>query len=56
LAIVDSSNVKDEILTSLYFDTIDSKLLTNIDLYYVLYENRVVQIDYFSFRKGTEYD
>lgn len=52
----DTTNVKNEVLTSLYFDDINSKLLKNIDLYYVLYENRVVQMDDFSFRKGTEYD
>ena len=52
----DTTNVKDEVLTSLYFDGINSKLLKNIDLYYLLYENRVVQMDSFSFRNGTEYD
>ena len=52
----DITNVKNEVLTSLYFDDINSKLLKNIDLYYVLYENQVVQMDYLNFRNGEEYD
>ncbi len=52
----DITNVKDEILTSLYFDDLDSKLLINIDLYYILYENIIVQMDYFNFRNEMEYD
>lgn len=52
----DPTIVKFEVLTSLYFDDIDSNLLKNIDLYYVVYENKVIQMDYLIFRDGKEYD
>jgi len=52
----DITNVKDGILTSFYFSSLDSKLLINIDLSHILYENRIIQMDYFNFRNGTEYD
>ena len=49
-------NVKFEILTSIHFSSLDSNLLKNIELYYICYEGRIVQMDYLNFRNGEEYD
>ena len=52
----ETTNVKFEVLTSLHFSGLDSNLLKNIELYYICYEGRLVQMDYLNFRNGEEYD
>lgn len=52
----ETTNVKFEVLTSIDFSSLDSNFLKNIELYYICYEGRVIQMDYIHFHNGKDYD
>lgn len=55
-AFTETTNVKFEVLTSLHFCGVESNLLDHIELYYVCYEDRTVEMDYLDFRNGQDYN